>query len=1047
MKKQLSEGIYDHLLNENLLKLLERIRPNELNLEVGALDDSLLPDYLTRTLLEHIRNSLGIVKEKSARYDLANRLLSELSEFDDDLAYLKDEKLVEVEGNLLIEIYDQNYDRKKRPSTSLSFPSLFTGAAGSPQLGHELSLELESADRVDMLVSFIKSAGVNLLFSALQRFTERGGKLRVITTTYLGASDPAAIHKLSALKNTKIKVNYDTDHSRLHAKAYFVHRNSGLSCAYIGSANLSHAAMTSGLEWTVKLPLRQLPDLFRRCEAEFDTYWESPGFKSYYEGDLDTLVKATRREKYYTSNSKTLLTVFELSPFDHQSIILDGLREARGERNQYRNLVVAATGTGKTMIAAFDYQSICSVKKKRPSVLFLAHRKEILEQACASFRQVLKDGDFGELLFDGREPRNYEYLFCSVPSFNSRELIKRFGSDYWDVVILDEAHHGKAKSYKDILQNLQPDVLLGLTATPERGDGSSIEEDFDFPLAGEIRLPDALEQKLLCPFHYYAVSDYCADYSIISWRNGRYDRSELSDLLTGDKLRVQLIIDKIIEYLPAPLEPYCFDHEGVRGLGFCASKRHAHFMADSFNQAGIRSVALDSETEQDERRQARSDLKSGSINFIFTVDLFNEGVDIPEINCLLFLRPTESHVVYLQQFGRGLRHCKGKDQLIVLDFIGKERKEFRYDLRLKALLPGKRYDLSKEIETGFPHLPAGCSIQFEKTAKEQIINNIRRTYKNIDLRVNEAFSRWKDGVPPTFKEFIRQTEESPIELLTRKSWSDWKEASGFVVLPDIGLKAPERNSLARASLINSPEYLIFIEELLLATDSKLLKLVTNQYAASAYYLLWNKPGVDLGFESLEEAFQTLKLNSRYVEDLLEVLEYCKAHQIKNPKVNLPFYCPLELHGMYSMREISAAFGKATLQTSGPTGTGVVSIKKLKLYLHFVTFEKTEKLFTESTMYRDFLSSRVKLHWESQSRIAQETPTGQNYIHHKERGYTMLFFARFRNSEGRLTSPFTYLGTGEFISAKGNRPIEMVWGLNHAVSQSFFHEAKLAAGIS
>ncbi len=1043
--EKLLNGIYDHILDQELETLIGDLDPSGNLARIDSLDEAVLPDYLTRTLAERIQKSLNIIPEEK-RYSLANKLIRTLSEFDSELDFMGENPLVHQKENLLKEIHAPGEAAKQPPSTSLSFPSLFTGAAGSPQLGRELELELKSADKVDMLVSFIKSAGINLLFPSLQEFTDRGGQLRIITTTYLGASDPSAIHKLKGLKNTEIKVSYDTKHSRLHAKAYFIHRNSGLSCAYIGSANLSHAAMTSGLEWTVKLPVKKLPDLFRRCQAEFETYWESPSFKDYYEGDFAYLMEATRREKYPSANPTTNLTFFELSPYEHQRIVLDELEDARAERSQYRNLVVAATGTGKTMIAAFDYKNLCAEKKERPKLLFLAHRKEILEQAKDSFRQVLLDGDFGESLFDGKQPAAHDYLFCSVPSFNSRNLIDQFGPDYWDVVILDEAHHGKAISYQDVLHRLTPKILLGLTATPERTDGSSIAEDFDAPLAAEIRLPDALEKKLLCPFHYYAVSDN-VDFSSLSWKRGKYDPTELSTLLTGNDIRVSLIIKKIIEYLPSPLNPETFDSDGVKGLGFCVSQEHAHFMAKSFNRAGLAAVALDSETPAPARSAARNNLNSGKINFIFTVDLFNEGVDIPSVNCLLFLRPTESHVVYLQQFGRGLRHSTGKEQVIVLDFIGKDREEFRYDLRIKSLLPGKRNDLTKEIDVGFPHLPAGCSIQFEKAAKERIIKNIRRTYNNPDLRIDEAFSEWKGAEAPSFKEFIAKTKELPIDLLSRKTWSEWKEASRFQTLPQLNQQAPELNSLARVSMRTSPEYLRFLKTLLNSSNEELRKLVQHPYAASAYYLLWNKPGESFGFPSYFEAFTALKENARYRADLLEIIEYAQSNQVSPKAVSLPFSSPLELHGEYTMREVSSAYGKASLETSGPTGTGVLSIKHLKTYLHFVTFEKTQKLFSESTMYRDYLSSRTKLHWESQSNTSQDTPTGQNYIHHKKHGYTVLFFARLRKAEGKLTSPFTYLGPAQFVSAKGDRPIEMIWELDHPVSHPFFHEAKLAAGIS
>ena len=390
-------GIYEDILTHTLNDKIEKLRSEGLYPDLKSAEGKLVGDYITRTLTTHFRKALATLSNKGEdtekQYELANKIIELISSHHEHLNYLSEEKFIQSTHNLLTEIKENDSEPFERPTTSLISPSLFTGSGGSPQLGKELELEFASADRVDMLVSFIKSAGVNLIYPALKKFTERGGQLRVITTTYLGASDPTAIHKLKQLPNTEIKVSYDTKHSRLHAKAYFIHRNSGHSCSYIGSANLSHAAMTSGLEWTVKLPLLELPSLFRRCEAQFETYWESDSFKNYEESDFEYLVKSTSAEKYYRSDP-TKLTLFELKPYEHQQIVLDELDEARKERQHHRNLVVAATGTGKTMIAAFDYKRLCTQKNK-PKLLFIAHRKEILRQARDSFRHILGDGNFG----------------------------------------------------------------------------------------------------------------------------------------------------------------------------------------------------------------------------------------------------------------------------------------------------------------------------------------------------------------------------------------------------------------------------------------------------------------------------------------------------------------------------------------------------------------------------------------------------------------------------------------------------------------------------
>ena len=1035
---ELKDGIYDHLISEKLRCALDSLDESARHAVFEKLEEPLATDYLTRFLRARISQALAVVKYER-RLDLTNRLIHSLAEFDDSLKFLSSEKIESI-VEILDEISPVGRGPFSRPTTSPSSPSLFTGTGASPQLGRELELELESADRVDMLVSFIKSAGLKLLLPALRNFTARGGKLRVITTTYLGASDPIAIRQISELSNTEVKINYDTKHSRLHAKAYFIHRNTGLSCAFIGSANLSHAAMTSGLEWTVKLPATELPDLFRRCEAEFSSYWEDPSFVEFTEDSFEKLVAATKHEKGVFTDQSTILTVFRIQPFDYQNAILENLTLARTSRGHFRNLVIAATGTGKTMIAAFDYKRLAAQGHEK--LLFLAHRKEILEQARSTFRQVLQDGNFGEYLFDNHQPDSHDHLFCTVASFHSRNLIQKFGPGHWNTVILDEAHHGIAATYRPILVDLTPRILLGLTATPERADGTTIADDFDIPVAGEIRLPDALEQKLLCPFHYYAISDHTTDLSAVEWKRGKYEFSEIENLISGNKLRAQLVIDKVIEHLPDPCDSADFERSHVKGLGFCVSKSHAAFMANTFANAGIPALAIDSDTPSEERRLARQRLSKGEINFIFTVDLFNEGVDIPATNCLLFLRPTESHVLYLQQFGRGLRHADGKDQVIVLDFIPRSRREFRFDLRFTSLLPGKRKDIISEVESGFPHLPSGCHIYLERQAREEILRNIRETYRNPEFRIKEALLKWRDGPAPQFHEFIEHSGEVAADLLLRNSWTEWKEIAGFTGDIRLNQISPPLRSLAQLSEVRCANYLDAITLFLTTDDFS----ETHPLVASAHYLLWSHSPQSLGFASYSQSFEVIRKSPTFVADALEVIEYSRIFAAAPTLLKLPFPCPLMLHGTYGMREVSAAFGKANLVTSGPTGTGVISIQELKLYLHFVTFEKTEKHFSESTMYRDYPISSTRLHWESQSTTSQDTPTGQNYIQHLARCYTILFFARVRRNNGKLTSNFIFLGDGKFLKAEGSRPIAIEWELSHAMPAAFYHEAKLASGL-
>lgn len=1052
MAEILKPGLYDDILTEGLKVELNGLLDRGLIPLYGKIEQALIPEYLTRFLAARISTAFRSIGEDGAQRQiaLANSILDAVSKGDKSLAYLLQQKIaMEEERDRLEEIRSDSSSPTLRPLTELSASALLTGTPGLPQLGSEIERELASADRCDMLVAFVKCGGMRLLRNPLRDFTARGGKLRLITTSYLGASDPAAVEEIASLPNTEVRINYDTHSARLHAKAYFFIRESGLSTAYIGSANFSQAAMTSGLEWTVKFAARELPDIFRRCNAEFSGYWENPIFENYEKANPERFRAAIRKERGDTVGPTTQLVIFDLTPHSFQEEILAALQAARDARKHFRNLIVAATGTGKTMIAAFDYRNFAKASGRLPSLLYIAHRKEILQHALGTFRQVLRDGNFGGLLVDGQIPHSMEHVFCSIQSFTSKRLDKLEGIDRWDYVILDEAHHAEAKSYDAIIEKLHPKILLGLTATPERTDGSSVSRYFDQPLAAEIRLPDALQDGLLCPFHYFAISDSTADFSNVSWRNGRYDERELENLVSANALRAQLVLDKLREYLPDPYGSGDFDRATVRALGFCVSIAHAEFMAGSFSEAGIEAAALTSRTDSIVREELRVSLAAGRINVLFVVDVFNEGVDIPSVNCVLFLRPTESHVIYLQQLGRGLRKTTNKDSLTVLDFVGQCRREFRYDLRFSAILPGRRHRMVDEIEKGFPHLPSGCAIIMERQAKDVILKSVRQTYLRPEDRIRDAFSEWDGKEIPTFAEFIERTEEDPIELLRRRSWSAWKALATHQDPPkDPELETCKLNlAEARVALQRAPRYLDWLEQLSSVRPFELEALARDPFAELAYQLLWNRPAEKLGITTLAEAFHRLHLNQTFMADLREIVEWSKLRS-NTPSSQLKgLPSTLELHGLYSGSEINAAFGKTSLTGGGSRGTGVIPIHDQKTIIHLVTFEKTERQFSESTMYRDFPTRPDLLHWESQSVATQAGKLGRLYASHHAQGYRILFFSRIRKEiVTGVTSPFLFLGSGKFVDANGNRPIAIRWQLESSMPMSHYREARIVCGL-
>ncbi|MGH2512782.1 MAG: DEAD/DEAH box helicase, partial [Candidatus Limnocylindrales bacterium] len=406
----------------------------------------------------------------------------------------------------------------------------------------------------------------------------------------------------------------------------------------------------------------------------------------------------------------------DVGPKPFQVEMLEALAAER-QKGHFRNLIVAPTGTGKTWVSAFDYKRLREAGYER--LLFVAHRDEILRQSQEVFRLVLHDPGFGERFIGDERPVRGDHVFASIQSL--QRAIDRIDPHAFDVVIVDEFHHAEAPTYTALLNHLQPRVLVGLTATPERADGQDIAHWFDERIASEMRLWEALDQGLLSPFHFLGVGDG-TDLRGIGFVRGRYVSSELEDVYTGDHIRAKRILDSVDEWV--------LDKNTMRALGFCVGVAHAQFMADQFNAAGLASVALHGGTDATTRRQAVDQLRRGQLRAIFTVDLFNEGVDIPEVDTILLLRPTESATVFLQQLGRGLRWAPGKTVLTVLDFIGQAQADYRFDIRFRALVGGTRRQVESQVAARFPLLPPGCAIRLDEIAQEIVLANLRASIRS-----------------------------------------------------------------------------------------------------------------------------------------------------------------------------------------------------------------------------------------------------------------------------------------------------------------------------
>lgn len=911
-----------------------------------------------------------------------------------------------------------------RPDSPLSRSTLFTGTRLDASLGSQLRKEIATCERADIICSFIRWSGLRVVLDDLrtlaQSTTGEGPVIRILTTSYMGATDPKAVEELIKLPKTEVRVSYDTKRTRLHAKAYLFHRNTGFGSAYVGSANLSDAALSEGLEWTTKISQYELPYLWSKVTGTFETYWQDDEFERFSEHTSHRLRSAIQAERSSSSGFTGNIN-FDLRPFPFQEEILDVLAAEREVQKKNRHLVVAATGTGKTMIAAFDYARVARQLSRKPTLLFIAHRKEILGQALGTFRGVLRDQNFGDLLVDGSVPEQDTHVFCSIQSYNSRNLVAE-AADKYDYVVVDEFHHAAAPSYQALLGHVQPKILLGLTATPERSDQLDVLSWFDGRASAEIRLPDAINRRLLCPFQYFGIAD-SVDLEGLTWQRGGYRTSDLDRVYTGNDVRAMLVFEKFCETVLDPLQ--------VRGLGFCCSVAHAEFMAKFFTEHGVPATALSAESTDTERSSIQQRLKDRSINLIFVVDLYNEGVDIPEVDTVMFLRPTESLTVFLQQLGRGLRLHNDKECLTVLDFIGAQRKEFRFASRFRALSVKPTAKLDQEIESEFPHLPSGCVIKLERVAQQRVLQNVRESIRLVRPRMLASLRDLRNylGRDPSIDEAIDYLDTSIDELLKRGLWTRLLADAGIIDQVDAPDEQQLAKGLCRLSHLNCPQHIATLQRYL--QSSELPTAGSERLLVEMLQLsLW---GMQYDSMTYEDSHQRLRRNPSAIADLQALLVYCLKHAPLVGEMHESRTGPLAIHAAYTRDEALVALGHWSFASRPSQREGVLHLKDKKLDVFFVTLQKTESDYSPTTMYEDYLISHDQFHWQSQSSTSDHSATGQRYIQHRVQGYMPLLFVRETKSlPSGLSAPYHFLGPCQYVSHNGSKPISIVWQLEQPV---------------
>ncbi|GIU43847.1 type III restriction-modification system restriction subunit Res [Shewanella sairae] len=1062
-------GVYEQLITQLVEQKLDRkaFYVGERSLENGEAA-SWLSRFLTRIIeiaIDSVPSSDNRVFEQIS---LANKVIEWLSANIAD-SELITENLIDSQGKILTALLDKQnpissdfpkYIEGVMPLTGLTQSELFCGSNAGVSLETEIKREIQSSDKIYWLVSFIKWAGIRIFKKELEEFTRSGKQLKIITTSYMGATDAKAVEFLAALPNTQVKLSYNTNRERLHAKSYLFMRNSSFHTGYIGSSNLSHSALTSGLEWNLKITSQEIPHIIEKSLSTFETYWESPDFE-YFDGKTQSkerLVNALQ-EARGTYDTSAQSFYFDIKPHSHQRAILDKLKVERELHGRYRNLVVAATGTGKTIISAFDFAEFYA-ENPEAKFLFLAHREEILKQARSAYRGVLKNNQFGELLVGQNKPQRFNQLFASIQSLNNQLATIQLTEGYFDYIVIDEVHHVAANSYRAILKHFTPQVLLGLTATPERHDGADILKDFCNVIAAEIRLPEAINQRHLSPFQYFAIDDD-TDLTKVSWAKGRYDVAELTKLYTHNDQRVLRILQSLEEIIT--------DISQMRALAFCVSKDHAKFMAQKFTLSNIPCGVLTSDNSKERDIQLQR-LKSKEINVLFVVDIFNEGVDIPELDTLLFLRPTESLTIFLQQLGRGLRLTKDKECCTVIDFVGNSRPEYDFSHKFRALIGKTNQSISKEIKQGFPHLPLGCRIELQEKTQQMILRNISLATlnKNRLLGLISSYPNVTD-LPLTLANFLHIYPDLSLEDIYKVKvgkfggWRALVETSRGEEIQqnELDIYAAYYRAINNRLLsCTSISYLRFIKALygnnLSVTTQAAVGSDAEQhrpvFSTMCHYDFWDKTGKQAGFDTIEQSLLALK-HKKLQDELNDVIslliERLATQEFKMPAVGniVVDGSPLKMHVRYPKEHILVAFGDSTFDKKSSSREGVLNIAGANTELLFVTLDKCEKQFSATTMYHDYAISPTLFHWQTQNSAKPTSGRGLGYITQQENNKTFILFVREQaKDEYGKTMGFVNFGPVDFVKYEGSQPMNITWKLKQAMPAYMWHDtAKLAVG--
>ena len=923
--------------------------------------------------------------------------------------------------------------------------------------------ELLACEEFSISVAFITMSGITPLLQTLKELENRGIPGRILTTDYLNFSEPRALKKLSGLKNISLKM-YSTAEARegFHTKGY-IFKKEEIYRIIVGSSNMTLNALTKNREWNTKIVSTDQGEYAIEIVEEFNQLWNSE-FAQPYETFIErytTNYNIIKKQREIAKKAEIpSLEEYRLQPNSMQVAFVSNLQKLRAAGEQ-RALLISATGTGKTYASAF------ALREDNPKkALFLVHREQIAKQAIASYKKVFGNTKTFGLLSGNSKDYEVEYLFSTMQMMAKPETMARFQRDEFQTIIIDEAHRIGANSYQNIMEYFTPQFWLGMTASPDRTDGYDVYQAFEHNIAYEIRLQQALEENLLCPFHYFGITDLQIEGETIDEETGLRDFNRLAS-------------DDRVNYVIEQINYYGYSGDRVKGLVFCSSKKEAAALSEKFNQRGYRTLALTGQDSQEARESAIeclvSDEGTEKLDYIFTVDIFNEGVDIPEINQVVMLRPTESPIVFVQQLGRGLRKAEGKEYVVILDFIGNYKNNFMIPIALSGDRSYNKDNIRRYVLEGERIIPGASTIHFDEISKKRIFSAIDvANFSDIKL-IKENYTNLKNklGHIPSLQDFDKYGEMDVLRIFDNNSLGSYykflvKYEKDYTirlsekeekVIEFVSKKLANGKRIHELELLNrmltyshgllgilkrslKSEYDVQMQE---TSVQNVVNVMTNEFPAGTgrntykeCVFLKEEPN---GEYARTDSFESMLQNPEFYGILKELIDfgiarYRRGYSSRYRDTNLVLY------QKYTYEDACRLLDWENNEVPLNIG-GYKYDKRTKTFPVFINYDKSEKI-QDTIKYEDhFVNAHTLIAISKQSRTLQSEDV-QNFLYAKERGIRVELFVR-KNKDDKISKEFYYLGrmtaTGrakEFVMANTDKTaVEIEWALDTPVREDIY----------